>query len=307
MEDLLTLTCPACGGSLQVNPRSSVLTCKHCGVEHLVRHGADGVMLESFARCPKCGRNDRVEKVSAILKSHSQELTTKVKRAEEYIDPKGNRRQVIIEVPQTQVQTTGLARSFTSPGPKPELLPKPASIPKPNSLPKPKIKNNQTIKTVLFIFSALALIITLVFFILALIVVIPDPSTENYIGCCSPIIFFGLIGSALLIAGIAKKPLKGDAAINFEKYKADKLQEWNEANLRQIEKWKSANQQIVEKWEEDNRLRQESWQKAMDNWNNLYYCHRDDCVFVEGDQSFAPIEELQSYLYKDSPNRPPVT
>jgi hypothetical protein len=36
----------------------------------------------------------------------------------------------------------------------------------------------------------------------------------------------------------------------------------------------------------------------MDNWDNLYYCHRDDCVFVPGKGTYAPIEKLQQYLYE---------
>ena len=38
------------------------------------------------------------------------------------------------------------------------------------------------------------------------------------------------------------------------------------------------------------------YQKECQNWNNLYYCYRDDCIFVPGKGHAAPISELASYL-----------
>ena len=80
MGDLITLNCPSCGGKLEVNSNTLVLTCQHCGSEHMVHRDSGVVTLESFARCPKCGRNDRVEKVSAIYnyKSGSEVLISKL-------------------------------------------------------------------------------------------------------------------------------------------------------------------------------------------------------------------------------------
>ena len=49
MGELITLTCPSCGGKLQVSPNTSVLICQHCGIEHLVRRDSGGVSLESVS------------------------------------------------------------------------------------------------------------------------------------------------------------------------------------------------------------------------------------------------------------------
>ena len=35
---------------------------------------------------------------------------------------------------------------------------------------------------------------------------------------------------------------------------------------------------------------------AMDRWDQLYYCERDDCVFVPGDDTYAPIAQMEKYL-----------
>jgi predicted RNA-binding Zn-ribbon protein involved in translation (DUF1610 family) len=80
MGDLITLNCPSYGGKLEVNSNTLVLTCQHCGSGHMVHRDSGVVTLESFARCPKCGRNDRVEKVSAIYnyKSGSEVLISKL-------------------------------------------------------------------------------------------------------------------------------------------------------------------------------------------------------------------------------------
>src|SRR3990170_6544959 len=73
MGDFVTLLCPRCGGKLAVAPNAITLICDHCGTQHMVRRDVEGVMLESYARCPVCHRNDRAEKVTAILMAHTHE------------------------------------------------------------------------------------------------------------------------------------------------------------------------------------------------------------------------------------------
>jgi hypothetical protein len=45
MPDFITLTCPTCGGKLQITPDVERFACAHCGSEHLVRRGAGVVSL----------------------------------------------------------------------------------------------------------------------------------------------------------------------------------------------------------------------------------------------------------------------
>lgn len=45
MPDFISLTCPTCGGRLQITPDVERFACAHCGNEHLVRRGAGVVTL----------------------------------------------------------------------------------------------------------------------------------------------------------------------------------------------------------------------------------------------------------------------
>jgi predicted RNA-binding Zn-ribbon protein involved in translation (DUF1610 family) len=62
------LSCPNCGGKLDVSPTTLSLLCQNCGTEHLVRREAGNILLEGYARCPVCNRNDRVEKLTKFSK-----------------------------------------------------------------------------------------------------------------------------------------------------------------------------------------------------------------------------------------------
>ena len=42
-----------------------------------------------------------------------------------------------------------------------------------------------------------------------------------------------------------------------------------------------------------------SWEKAMSCWEPLYYCARDDGVFIPGETTFIPIDKVQEFLYAD--------
>lgn len=39
------------------------------------------------------------------------------------------------------------------------------------------------------------------------------------------------------------------------------------------------------------------WERALENWRNLYYCSRDDVVFLRGKRA-APSAEMQKYIYE---------
>jgi len=45
MSDFITLTCPSCGGSLQITDDIERFACAHCGKEHVVRRGGGIVSL----------------------------------------------------------------------------------------------------------------------------------------------------------------------------------------------------------------------------------------------------------------------
>lgn len=69
MGDSITPSCPSCGGQLEVSPTTLTLVCQHCGAENMVLRKRGEILLESFAQCPVCNRNDEVRKVAGIVKS----------------------------------------------------------------------------------------------------------------------------------------------------------------------------------------------------------------------------------------------
>lgn len=89
MTDIISLVCPSCGGKLDVASNTTTLVCQHCGNEHLVRREQGSVTLEAFARCPNCGRNDKVEKVTAILASQTHEVKGIETRTEVVVGTEG--------------------------------------------------------------------------------------------------------------------------------------------------------------------------------------------------------------------------
>lgn len=119
MGDLITLSCPSCGGKLEVDANTSILICQHCGTEHIVNRSGGSITLESYARCPICRRNDRVEKITSLLRKENPDSQLAISLA----SPK---------------LPDGLPRPSLKP--KPELLPKPEPLPKPKLLPKPAPK-----------------------------------------------------------------------------------------------------------------------------------------------------------------------
>ena len=41
------------------------------------------------------------------------------------------------------------------------------------------------------------------------------------------------------------------------------------------------------------------WRDAMAKWERLYYCARDDIVFDPSDRTWAPVDEIMTYLYAE--------
>jgi hypothetical protein len=55
---------------------------------------------------------------------------------------------------------------------------------------------------------------------------------------------------------------------------------------------KHANEQVVKNHE-----------TALTRWNALYYCSRDDCVFIPGEGTSAPLAKMKEYLMPVQPTQ----
>ena len=277
MEDIIQLICPACGGKLNVSPNASLLVCQHCGTEHIVRRQGSAVTLESFARCPRCGRNDRAEKVSAILSSHTQNISSSEIQMRIVPNQYGQPIYQRVSVPKTLTQSSELAKKLAAPE-RPNPLSKPIMQP----LPHKKSNSKLTFGIILLAISVIGVIFSILFASIGL-TGNGDYSFLITILCLVPTILAGGVGILLTILGITSS----------QKLKSRYQQEYNQTIQR--------NKNIFQNWQETNQRIMQNYQNAVDRWNALYYCHRDDCVFIPEEGSSAPLESMKDYLFQAPP------
>lgn len=270
MDDLITLTCPSCGGKLQVNPHAASLVCQHCGTEHLIHRDGNAVTLESFARCPRCGRNDRAEKVSSIISSQTQNITSEELRTEVFFTPDGRRISRQISVPKIIKQTSELAKKVSPP-----LKPEP--IPKPRLRPTPPKKAN-SLFTFGIILTIISLVVTALLVLSIIIGLFEDPTL--IICLMVPVLLMLLGGISLIIFGI----------VNIARLKDKNRKAWSAVTRY--------NRKVLHDWQQANDKLMSDWQTAMNRWNDLYYCHRDDCVFIPEEGTYAPLSKIKDYLFQ---------
>jgi predicted RNA-binding Zn-ribbon protein involved in translation (DUF1610 family) len=250
MSDFITMQCPSCGGNLAVGNNALSLKCEHCGAEHMIRREADGIILESYARCPMCNRNDKAEKVTAIMRSQTQNtqgvsyqsITTNVKIGDSLV-PVNQR----VEVPIQTSQISDLAKHLTPPS-------------QPQSTGEPYIEYRESHKK-LYLAIFLGIIgVTLLLGTLGVLAIVNSErkldTTDILIALfiCGPISFAPLVVSFWLFFFSIPKGRK--------------------KNKEEIES-KRNEMQLQSRLQFDKGLK--IWKNAMERWNKLYYCGRDDC------------------------------
>lgn len=52
------------------------------------------------------------------------------------------------------------------------------------------------------------------------------------------------------------------------------------------------------KYEQEINDSNKLWEQAIKRWDLLYYCERDDCVFITGENMSAPVSQMKDLLYK---------
>jgi len=270
MTDLITLVCPSCGGKLQVNPDAASMVCQHCGTEHLVHKEGDAVTLESYAHCPRCGRNDRAEKVSSIISNQTQSINSEELRTEVCYTPDGRRISRQVSVPKVIKQTSELAKKLSPPE-------KPNPIPRPRLRPTPHKKSNSLL-TFGIILAAISLVALVILGLAVLIGMVEDPTL--ILCLIAPILIMLVGGTVLTIFGI----------VNSARLKDKNRKTWSAVTQH--------NRKVLQEWQETNDKLMSDWQTAMDRWNALYYCHRDDCVFIPEEGTYAALSKFRDYLFQ---------
>jgi len=206
-NEIIKITCESCGAPLNVNPSSSIIKCDYCNRSYLVPK-----LIENYARCPLCGRNDRVEKVSKVVKNEGLRKILSFNKEDFYI---------------------------------------PKFIPEPHW----QLENRRILWKGLMIISPVYLIVFLI-------------SSSDSICVGISIIAF-LIGFFL--------------DLNSNK---------------QIELIKSRNELNEKKWKLELQKRKVYFNKLKPVQKKLYYCHRDDIIFLPNQGDYASPENLKEYLNK---------
>jgi predicted RNA-binding Zn-ribbon protein involved in translation (DUF1610 family) len=276
MPDLISLLCPSCGGKLQVSPNATSLTCQHCGNEHMVKHEPGGVTLEAYARCPQCGRNDKSEKVTAVIGSQSQEISGLEQKNEVFIDGQGRQQVFTHSVPFTRKQISILGQRLTPPA-EPQFGPvlQAQGI---NSVNKPSSTGGILAITggaILLIVSACSLLGGISIFVSSSDAQATDAAMMAIVGLAVSILTF-LVGAAAIALGIF-------LVVRSGKKKHAQMAEFQ----------RKAQEELMER----QRI-QSAWESALKRWNQLYYCGRDDCVFIPGENTSASLSDLKEYLSK---------
>lgn len=278
MATLVSLVCPSCGGKLEIASNVTSIACQYCGTEHMVKHEAGGaVMLEAYARCPVCGRNDKVEKVSAVIASQTHEISGTEQKTEEKVNAQGQKQVVVRDVPFTRKQVSVLGQRLASPPPfNPSTLP---AFP-----PAPKPVKGGGISTI--VAGVVCLGIALCGGAVAVAMLFPSEITYTQtevtniylafgLGAGVGVLFF-LIGAALVIGGILM-------IVRARKQHPLALAQYQE----QVESVNRERERITKQYE-----------IALDRWNRLYYCARDDCVFIPAEGTSALVAGMQEFLFR---------
>ena len=272
MSDFITMQCPNCGGKLSIGSNVTSLKCEHCGIEHMIRREAGEVTLESYARCPICNRNDKAEKVTAILRSqtHSaqgiayQTVTTTVNTGFGSTPVSQQ-----VPVPVQTSQTSELAR-FLAPPVKPE--------PEKSVLEEPKPSHKSLTGAIFFGLAGVGfLLLTLVVFAAYLSGL---ENIENLVAAAATVL--GLFLLSLSALGLS---------VFLFAFTVPK-------ERRSNREMKSAYQEKIRQRQLQTEENSNRWNTAIERWNQLYYCGRDDCVFLPGSHTHAPVSVMVEYLYR---------
>jgi hypothetical protein len=238
----------------------------------MIRRDAGEVTLESYARCPICNRNDKAEKVTAILRSqtHSaqgiayQTVTTTVNTGFGSTPVSQQ-----VPVPVQTSQTSDLAK-FLAPPIKPE--------PDKSIIVDEKPSHKSLVGALFFGLAGVGfLLLTLIVFAIYLSEL---SNIENIVVAAATVL--GLILLALSSLGLSV--FLFIATVPKER--------------RRNRERKSAYEEKIRQRQHGNEEAERRWATALDRWNQLYYCGRDDCVFLPGTNSHAPVSAMVDYLYR---------
>ena len=270
--DFITLACPSCGGKRTIKPGTISVKCNYCGNEYLVNPHGEGGLLEMTSQCPICHRNDRVEKVSSIIAHQIQHIQGTTLQNQAVIDHDGKTQIQAMPTPYNATQATVLAQNLNHPPVDPHI-PSVALDPPPPFDVEAYIRQGRSIKSICTSIGGASIVLGVIALLAS------GFSNDGFVT------FFWLLAIGVMVGvpgwfiGRAHQTIKSHPGA-----------------LKRLEhKQQTAIDAYHRTVEEKERLLAQ-YQKECQNWNHLYYCYRDDCIFVPGKSHAAPVSELASYL-----------
>ena len=223
--------CPGCGASYE----DTYQFCPHCGRAKPAPQQVNVTYEERLPcnACPECHRNDRAEKVSAIVNRDTVQISGSSQSTSTYVDRNGYTRRETSDNPFSGVQQSNLAARLSPPA-------------------KPEAKG-ACLRYLLYL----------------------------------PVLWIGIICFAgLVLPGNSDLPLKTLAGVGL--VVSILLLVWITLSIRNV------NRKAKEKQAQE----MARWNKAVARWEQLYYCHRDDVLFVPGQSETIPVQSMLDYLYR---------
>lgn len=238
--------------------------------------------------CPSCGGQLRLESNTTTYTCHycGRQHRLRAEDVEEYGRCPICHRNDKVEIVRAIHSKGGALASRLAPPENPEefypYLPKP----KPTLLEKPILElhhTNQTDKIYL-------LKIAIVF----LSILLPGliGGKNSYVALLFVLV---LIGVLFIFLNKVKKDYE---ALNLENYQ-QLIDIWQKQNraiettwVEEVEAYKSV---YTKKFAQYNS----SYQKLIKRYESIYYCHRDDCVFIPGESGYAPSVKIEEFLFTD--------
>jgi hypothetical protein len=263
MDDFITLSCPSCGAPLIIKEGAEYYTCEYCGRHHKIRPEDK----EFYAKCPLCKRNDKVEKLTAIYQSNNYSY--------EYLAPPKHPDKLLTCEPNPKPQPP---RNFNKKE-KPDY---------PSDLKKLKIS------LILFIIVCIIMLSKIVEYFISW------NDTIDRI-CWGSIIF--IIFIYLLVGSFKTIKKMKELQENFEN--ANKEYEENQRKItlekekheKAIKEWEAYKRQYDKEFDQKRSQLMELYNKAMERYNKLYYCQRDDCVFIPGQRDYVQSSDIKNFIW----------
>ena len=222
--------CPGCGASYE----DTYQFCPHCGRAKPAPQQVNVTYEERLPcnACPECHRNDRAEKVSAIVNRDTVQISGSSQSTSTYVDRNGYTRHETSDNPFSGVQQSNLAARLSPPA-KPEA-------------------RGACLRYLLYL----------------------------------PVLLLG--GACFAMLTVAGPSQSGKTMAGVGMLVVILLLVWITLSIRNVNR-KAKEKQAQEMFR---------WNKAVSRWEQLYYCHRDDVLFVPGQSETIPVQSMLDYLYR---------